>query len=100
MQHSTTSIKLKAATLEKIDEDYFFVVEVASRNISKISKNISGEVLHRYLTEWENALSNKDVLKSIVSDNTELGFDMWQINPFTGIFTPKERWDILRRECS
>jgi len=51
-----TSIKLKAATLEKIDSEYSFVV----------------------------------------ADNSDYGFDMWQINPFTGIFSPKERWNILR----
>jgi len=96
MQPSQTSIKLKAATLEKIETDYPFVVEVAKKNIPKISKNISGDVLHKYLTEWEAALSDKRMLMTLVADNTTYGFDLWQINPFTGIFSPQERWDILR----
>jgi len=36
---------------------------------------------------------------AIVSDNSGYGFDMWQINPFTGIFSPKERWSILRGDA-
>ena len=91
-----TSIKLKAATLEKIDSEYSFVVEVAKKNIPKISQNISGVTLNDYLSKWEDALSDKSMLKTLVADNSDYGFDMWQINPFTGIFSPKERWNILR----
>ena len=98
MQLSQTSIKLKAATLNRIVADYPFVVEVAKKNIQKISKAISGDVLHKYLLTWENALSAQSKLMALVADNTAYGFDMWQINPFTGIFSPKERWDILRGE--
>ena len=91
-----TSIKLKAATLEKIDSEYSFVVEVAKKNIPKISQNINGVTLNDYLSRWEDALSDKSMLKTLVADNSDYGFDMWQINPFTGIFSPKERWNILR----
>jgi len=91
-----TSIKLKAATLEKIETEYSFVVEVARKNIPRISQSISGDVLVDYLLKWEDALSDKTMLMTIVADNSEYGFDMWQINPFTGIFSPKERWNILR----
>ena len=91
-----TSIKLKAATLDKIKMDYSYVVEVARNNIPKISKSINGDVLDEYLSKWEEALSNKSMLLSLVADNSDYGFDMWQINPFTGIFSPKERWNILR----
>ena len=91
-----TSIKLKAATLEKIESDYSFVVEVAKKNIPKISQNINGVTLNDYLSRWEDALSDKSMLKTLVADNSDYGFDMWQINPFTGIFSPKERWNILR----
>ena len=91
-----TSIKLKAATLEKIESEYSFVVEVAKKNIPKISQSISGVILHDYLSIWEDALSDKSKLKVLVADNSDYGFDIWQINPFTGIFSPKERWNILR----
>jgi len=86
-----TSIKLKAATLEKIESDYLYVVEVARNNIPKISKSINGVVLEDYLSKWEEALSDKSMLINLVADNSDYGFDMWQINPFTGIFSPKER---------
>jgi len=91
-----TSIKLKAATLEKIESEYSFVVEIAKKNIPKINQNINGAVLNEYLSIWEDALADKSVLKDLVADNSDYGFDMWQINPFTGIFSPKERWNILR----
>jgi len=91
-----TSIKLKAATLEKIESEYSFVVEVARKNIPRISQSINGAVLDDYLSKWEDALSDKSMLMTLVADNSDYGFDMWQINPFTGIFSPKERWNILR----
>ena len=91
-----TSIKLKAATLEKIESEYSFVVAIARKNIPKISQSISGDVLDDYLSKWEDALSDKSMLMTLVADNSDYGFDMWQINPFTGIFSPKERWSILR----
>ena len=91
MLQNLTSIKLKAATLEKIESDYLYVVEVARNNIPKISKSINGVVLEDYLSKWEEALSDKSMLINLVADNSDYGFDMWQINPFTGIFSPKER---------
>jgi len=91
-----TSIKLKAATLKKIETEYSFVVEVARKNIPRISQSINGDVLDDYLLKWEDALSDKTKLMTLVADNSDYGFDMWQINPFTGIFSPKERWNILR----
>ena len=96
MKHSQTSIKLKAATLKKIESDYPFVISVAKRNIPKLRDSISGNVMHQYLSTWEDALMDKDTLLSVVADQSVYGFDLWQINPFTGIFTPKERWDVLR----
>ena len=94
--HSQTSVKLKAATLEKIETDYSFIVEVAGKNIPRIRQGINGDVLDDYLSKWEEALSDKTILMTLVADNSDYGFDMWQINPFTGIFSPKERWNILR----
>ena len=99
MQLNPTSAKLKAATLKRIEADYPSVVEIAKRNVKKIGETISGDVLHKYLSDWEDALSDKCALMAIVDDNTTYGLDMWQINPFTGIFSPKERWDILRGEA-
>ena len=99
MQLNQTTIKLKAATLEKIKTDYPFVVGVAKKNIPKIRKTVSGDVLQQYLSKWEDALADKGMLTTLVADNTAYGLDMWQINPFTGIFTPKERWAILRGEA-
>ena len=96
MKHSQTSIKLKTATLKKIESDYAFVVSVAKRNIPKLRDSISGDVMHKYLSVWEDALLDKETLLSVVADQSIYGFDLWQINPFTGIFTPKERWAVLR----
>ena len=96
MQLSQTTIKLKAATLAKIETDYPLVVEIARKNIPKISNTISGDVFHKYLSQWEGALADKHMLMALVADNTAYGLDMWQINPFTGIFSPKERWSILK----
>ena len=97
LQNQTT-IKLKAATLDKIESEYLFVVEVAGKNIQKLSQSITGDVLIEYLSKWEDALSDKSMLMTLVADNSCYGLDMWQINPFTGIFSPKERWNILRGE--
>jgi len=100
VMQNQTSIKLKAATLEKIESEYSFVVEVARKNIPRISQSIHGDVLDDYLSKWEDALSDKSMLMTLVADNSDYGFDMWQINPFTGIFSPKERWNILRGKTS
>ena len=81
MLQNQTSIKLKAATLEKIESDYSFVVEVAGKNIPRISQSINGVVLDDYLSKWEDALSDKSMLMTLVADNSDYGFDMWQINP-------------------
>ena len=98
MLQNQTSIKLKEATLNKIETEYSFVIDVAGKNIPKIRENIKGDALREYLSKWEDALLDKSMLTSLVADNSDYGFDMWQINPFAGIFSPKERWSILRGE--
>jgi len=51
---SNTTHRLKRGLLEKVDFDYSFVVEVATRNLPKVHNRIAG------------------------------------------VFTPQERWDILK----
>ena len=94
----TTSAKLKTATIAKINADYLAVKKVAINNIEKIDAKISGDFLREYLQVWAKALNDKDELIKLVADETTYGYDLWQINPFTGIFSPKERWEVLRRK--
>ncbi|MCL2249495.1 MAG: hypothetical protein FWC13_09505 [Oscillospiraceae bacterium] len=93
-----TSAKLKTATIAKIKSDYLAVKEVAINNIDKIDAKISGDILREYLQVWSKALNDKDILIELVADESAYGYDLWQINPFTGIFSPKERWEVLRNK--
>jgi hypothetical protein len=92
-----TTHKLKTALLQKVEEQYPFVVEVALNNIPKVREHISGSIEFAYLSAWQDALSDKTKLKELISDESVEGLSCWQVAPFAGVFTPQERWDILRR---
>jgi hypothetical protein len=91
-----TTHKLKTALLQKVDAQYPVVVEVALRNISRVREKISGSAEFAYLDAWQDALSDKAKLKELISDESVEGLSCWQVAPFAGVFTPQERWDILR----
>jgi hypothetical protein len=93
-----TTHKLKTALLRKVDEQYPLVLEVAERNIPKVRERISGTVEFAYLDAWQEALSSRADLKRLIKDETDEGLSLWQLAPFAGVFTPQERWDILRKE--
>jgi hypothetical protein len=93
-----TTHKLKTALLQKVDEQYPLVVEVAVRNLPRVREKVSGAVEFAYLDTWQNALTDKEALRRLIEDETDEGLSLWQLAPFAGIFTPQERWDILRRE--
>jgi len=95
---SITTHKLKMALLAKIDDDYHFVAEVAGRNLPGIREKVSGEVMHRYLDQWGDALSDQGTLKLLIADESDYGLALWHVAPFTGVFSPRERWAILRGE--
>ncbi|GHT79265.1 hypothetical protein FACS1894104_3670 [Actinomycetota bacterium] len=72
------------------------MVAVALRNIPKVRAKISESVEFAYLDAWQEALVNKTKLKKLISDESVEGLSCWQVAPFAGVFTPQERWDILR----
>ena len=92
-----TTLKLKEALLNKVDEQYSDVVSIAQQNIAKSRQHVSGSIMHAYLDAWSVALSDKETLKEMISDTTDEGLSIWQVAPFAGVFSPKERWQILRK---
>ncbi|MCL2655626.1 MAG: hypothetical protein FWD65_08080 [Coriobacteriia bacterium] len=95
---NNTSHKIKMAMLAKTDSDYPLVVEVARKNLPKVRAHISGSLMYEYLNQWEKALSDKEQLKKLIADESSFGYDLWQINPFCGVFSQKERLRILRAD--
>ena len=93
---SKTTHRLKTALLRKVDSDYPYVVEVGMSNIPAVRDKISGDIMHRYLDYWADALHDKKKLKILIADESDYGLSLWQIAPFAGVFTPQERWAILR----
>lgn len=50
------------------------------------------------LEEWSRLLSGDwDGIRSKLLDEGEEGQRLRQSNPFTGVLSPSERWEILRR---
>jgi hypothetical protein len=93
-----TTHRLKQALLLKYDADPRFVVDVARRNIPKIQSSVTGSVEMAYVQRWTDALSNASAMKSLIADETSDGLSAWQLAPFAGVFTAKERWQILKGE--
>lgn len=91
-----TTLKLKQALLEKLDEQYPSVVSIAQQNIEKGRQRLSSEIELQYLDDWSSALSEKTALARMIEDTSVEGLSAWQVAPFAGVFTPKERWLILR----
>jgi len=93
---SKTTHKLKSALLRKVDADYPYVVEVGQSNIPVVRDKVSGDIMYRYLDSWVDALQDRDALITLIADESDYGLAMWQIAPFAGVFTPEERWAILK----
>jgi hypothetical protein len=93
-----TTQRLKTALLDRLDEQYPHIVEVASRNIPQIESRLSGDIEFAYLRKWREALSDKDALGQMIADNSDDGLSAWQVAPFMGVFTSQERWEILRHD--
>jgi hypothetical protein len=93
-----TTQKLKTALLDKLDDQHPRIAEVALRNIPQIESRLSGDIEFAYLHRWREALSDKDALRQLISDNSDDGLSAWQVAPFAGVFTPQERWEILRHD--
>jgi hypothetical protein len=92
-----TTRKLKAALLDKLDDQYPAIVEIASRNIPRVEARLSGDSEFAYLNRWREALANKDALRQLIADQSDDGLSAWQVAPLMGVFTPQECWEILRR---
>ncbi|MDR2109334.1 MAG: hypothetical protein LBP28_07760 [Coriobacteriales bacterium] len=93
-----TTHRLKRALLKKVDSSYPQVVAVARRNLPRLRSTVSGAVEYAYLDNWENALGDKATLRALIGDESDEGLSAWQVAPFAGVFSPRERWDILRRD--
>jgi hypothetical protein len=51
-----------------------------------------------YLDRWESILQTDwDAIKTVLLDNSDQAAALRQNNPFCGILTPRERWEIYRR---
>ncbi|MDR1088486.1 MAG: hypothetical protein LBL23_04370 [Coriobacteriales bacterium] len=93
-----TTQKLKTALLDRLDDQYSFIVELALRNIPQIESRLSGDIEFAYLQKWRDALPHRDDLRQLIADNSDDGLSAWQLAPFAGVFTPQERWEILRHD--
>ena len=82
--------------LQRIDADYPSVVAVGLSNIPRVREKISGSLMHQYLDRWSDALHDKETLRNLVADESDLGLSLWQIAPFAGVLSAQERWAILR----
>jgi transcriptional regulator with XRE-family HTH domain len=90
------SIAYHRAVLCTLRRDYDTVLERARTNLSKL-RSINpdaGELLDR----WENWLRlSPDSLERLVLSPDETACDMRQVSPFSGILSPAERAQLLRR---
>jgi hypothetical protein len=93
-----TTHRLKRALLEKVDSGYPQMVAVARRNLPRLRGKVSGAVEHAYLDAWARALDDRAELRALIDDESDEGLSAWQVAPFAGVFTPRERWDILRQD--
>lgn len=51
-----------------------------------------------YLDRWETILqADWDTIKALLLEDSDEAAALRQNNPFCGILTPRERWDIYRR---
>jgi hypothetical protein len=49
------------------------------------------QLLVRFLTFVRLA----PIIKEMIADTSDEGLSCWQVAPFAGVFTSKERWEIL-----
>ena len=88
------SLELANAVISKVEPDPERGIEIA--------RNVCSRWLERggssAVTEWWTILSRSwDEIKAILLDPTDYGQRLRQSNPFCGILTPTERWDLYRR---
>jgi hypothetical protein len=94
----STSILLKRSLAEKLADDveYQRIVDLARANLVFSRTAIQGRAEHAYLDEWTAALDDRQRLIEMAKDTSPRGMSLWQVGPFCGVWTPKERWDVLR----
>ena len=50
-----------------------------------------------YIKKWQDILNDRwENIKKILTEDSEEADSLRQCNPFCGILTPKERWNIYR----
>jgi hypothetical protein len=96
----STSILLKRSLAKKLTDDaeYQRIVDLARANLTFSRSAVRGRAEHAYLDEWATALDDKQRLIEMAEDTSPRGMSLWQVGPFCGVWTPKERWDALRDE--
>lgn len=91
------SIALHRAVVEKIRRDPS-LMEVPKANLRQLEARIvrQGEKLPRWLLEWKAIIENLDLesLFSFLVSGDERACRLRQSSPFSGILTPRERWEI------
>jgi hypothetical protein len=94
----STSILLKRSLAEKLtsNAECQRIVNLARANLSFSRAAVRGCAEHAYLDEWAIALDDRQRLIEMVEDTSPRGMSLWQVGPFCGVWTPKERWDVLR----
>lgn len=51
-----------------------------------------------YLDRWRKILESPwEQIRRMLLDSSEIGTSLRQCNPFCGVLSPQERWDIYRR---
>jgi len=99
MSEHTTRL-LKRSLLSKLDNDaeYAHVITTARKNLPRFYNSVRGHMSRVYLDTWRDALDDREKLKALVDDMSTEGLSLWQLAPFVGVWTPRERWDVLRSE--
>ena|SRR5258705_12084879 len=69
---------------------------VASRNIERWSHTATRS--HAHLEEWARILNKgMQVALAFATEDSEHATELRQSTPFSGVLSPKERWDFLRK---
>lgn len=92
--------KLLVAIKEKIASDYEYAIKKSKVNLLHIKNKVSGKSADYWMRFWQEQIDSVESIKKfiekfeLINDNDD---DLWQVAPFAGILSPKERWEALKQ---
>jgi len=88
------SLGLACAIVRKLESGDIEAGITRARQVNRRWCDLSPSLLHR---EWAAILAGSwPSIRQVLLDESERGIELRQNNPFCGILTPRERWDIMR----